>query len=874
MARGKGPLGRIADVGARALAKLRVVAGAKAGPPDRDDPERVEIEGFDVGDVLGSGGMGTVRRVRSLVTEEQYALKSARTSDLSDPNRTRAFLSEVETWIDVPDHPNIVKCRFFRTLPRGIGIFLEYVEGGTLKSRIDDGPLTDDEILDAAVQIAWALQQLHVLGLVHQDVKPGNILLGSGSVPRLTDFGLARAREIIEPAVGAQRDADPLVSAGGRTEAYCSPEQAEGSSLSGASDVWSFGLTLLTMHAGEVFWQHGAMGAQALARFAARANRGEARAIPQDVFRVLQDCLTFEPNGRPSMEEVAKRLAALHERTVTGPARIAPPVVAPSSKAQSPTMRETDWNLAHSWMAVALSDGHYGEELAAGNRFADRMTVADFDQARASFKESRGSFRAQAIAELAALQVVRDKLRCTQLFDHQIGDLAMQMGVLQERMDDPQGALAQFQAAEAVYRSQLDQGYYVFGGHIAEAALRQALVLRLFRPADVSDKLSEAVAMLSRMVEDIELKQFSAQYLKTRIAAVRWTAAAMRKDRQRLDWAAGFFEAEAKTLEKGVPEHNGASPYDWLDNADLQSLASYVTRARPDICPVDRYGKDRFIWVDRYLRERRDEFRRLQLRIQVSLGLAEVESARDRPGATLAAACRAAELVEGFEPEPWDLEACASLAEAHLLRAKALRRLDRLHEAMAASQDVQRWFAALDSDESRWVLGDGLLRCWTERALILEAFSRDHEALGAVEQAVLAGERELLGSEMHRLAPALAHARMVRGRLLSSQGRHQDAIASFDGATALLLGMFRGHVAEPRQADEFLLASRWKADALDGRADDLFGAGQFREAMQCWDEAIALWKDAPASDTAARQSLFAARARRADAERKLLRRDE
>jgi serine/threonine protein kinase len=98
------------------------------------------------------------------------------------------------------------------------------VEGGSLEAWIAERRLTQlDHILNVAIQFAWGLHAAHDLRLVHQDVKPGNVLMTPDGVAKVADFGLARAR-----AVAGEREArggqSVLVSYGGRTEEYCSPE--------------------------------------------------------------------------------------------------------------------------------------------------------------------------------------------------------------------------------------------------------------------------------------------------------------------------------------------------------------------------------------------------------------------------------------------------------------------------------------------------------------------------------------------------------------------------------------------------------------------------------------------------------------------------
>ncbi len=165
----------------------------------------------------------------------------------------RLFLDELQTWIDLPEHPHLTSCRFFRTVDVEVAIFAEFVEGGSLADWIHTGKLTRlEDLLDVAIQFAWGLHAAHEHGLIHQDVKPGNVLLTLQGLVKVSDFGLARARAAADLPMGNQAGQSILISCGGMTPAYCSPEQAAGRRLSRKTDVWSWGVSVLEMFIGEV----------------------------------------------------------------------------------------------------------------------------------------------------------------------------------------------------------------------------------------------------------------------------------------------------------------------------------------------------------------------------------------------------------------------------------------------------------------------------------------------------------------------------------------------------------------------------------------------------------------------------------------------
>lgn len=175
---------------------------------------------FEVERELGRGGMGKVYLVRSRTTGRKFAMKEAL---IKDNTQQKAFLAELQTWIDLPEHPNILACRFFRTVGNETLIFADYCEGGSLADWIAEGKLqTLEQKLDVAIQFAWGLHAIHERGLVHQDIKPGNVLMTKNGVPKVADFGLARAKQRMaatSAAKGAQSvgDAPVLVTSGGMT---------------------------------------------------------------------------------------------------------------------------------------------------------------------------------------------------------------------------------------------------------------------------------------------------------------------------------------------------------------------------------------------------------------------------------------------------------------------------------------------------------------------------------------------------------------------------------------------------------------------------------------------------------------------------------
>ncbi|NCC35469.1 MAG: hypothetical protein EOM24_26165, partial [Chloroflexia bacterium] len=184
---------------------------------------------------------------------------------------------------------------------------------------IAKGKLTGlEQILDVAIQFAWGLHAIHERGLIHQDVKPGNVLMTSDGVPMVTDFGLARARLRAADGGFVSPDLPPgqqsvLVSSGGMTPAYASPEQRSGKPLSRKTDIWSWGVSVLDMFMGGVSCPHGGhIAADVLANL---KESGQAEQwlpqVPDAIAVALGRCFDRDPAAR--WRDLAQSIEALKQ---------------------------------------------------------------------------------------------------------------------------------------------------------------------------------------------------------------------------------------------------------------------------------------------------------------------------------------------------------------------------------------------------------------------------------------------------------------------------------------------------------------------------------------------------------------------------------
>jgi len=169
-----------------------VTPGSRSGDTPTWSPGTVILDEYRVDEQVGRGGMGAVYRVSTLTEPvQEYAVKMLLASVRDDPAVRRMFLRELRNWVNLPGHTHITACRFFRTVRDQVVIFSEYIGGGSLHQWVRQRKLKDlKSILDVAIQMARGLQAAHDHRLVHQDIKPANVLMTEDGIAKLTDFGL------------------------------------------------------------------------------------------------------------------------------------------------------------------------------------------------------------------------------------------------------------------------------------------------------------------------------------------------------------------------------------------------------------------------------------------------------------------------------------------------------------------------------------------------------------------------------------------------------------------------------------------------------------------------------------------------------------
>ena len=197
---------------------------------------------YQVVGILGAGGMGQVYKVRNVISDRVEAMKVLLPDLVHQPDLADRFLREIKVQASL-EHPNIAGLHTAVRVDNQLLMLMEFVEGVTLDQKLKDGPLPAAEAVNYVMQVLAALEYAHARGVVHRDIKPGNMMLTPSGLVKLMDFGTARS---------ATDNKLTQTGTGVGSLYYMSPEQIQGVATPDArSDLYSVGVSLYELVTGK-----------------------------------------------------------------------------------------------------------------------------------------------------------------------------------------------------------------------------------------------------------------------------------------------------------------------------------------------------------------------------------------------------------------------------------------------------------------------------------------------------------------------------------------------------------------------------------------------------------------------------------------------
>ncbi|MEV0091564.1 protein kinase [Streptomyces sp. NPDC050738] len=269
---------------------------------------------YRLGEIIGQGGMGRVWQAADEILDRRVAIKEMRIDDLDAEDsriRRERTLREARATARI-DHPNVV--RVYDVVEEGdrLWIVMELVASRSLeKVLIEDGPLSPREAARVGMGLVAALREVHAVGVLHRDIKPGNVLLGPTGRIVLTDFGIAAIQDTTSLTVVGMLVGSPD---------YMAPERVGGRPQGPPSDLWSLGATLCAAVAGTSPFSRPTTLATL---HAVLYEEPELPSAAGPLAPVLAALLVKEPERRPSLDAVYERLEPIAAPpTVRAPAPV------------------------------------------------------------------------------------------------------------------------------------------------------------------------------------------------------------------------------------------------------------------------------------------------------------------------------------------------------------------------------------------------------------------------------------------------------------------------------------------------------------------------------------------------------------------------
>lgn len=317
-------------------------------------PTSTRLGPYEILAPLGAGGMGEVYRARDTRLDRTVAIKVLSSHLSSNPDFKQRFEREART-VSALNHENICTLHDIGHQDGTHYLVMEFIDGETLGERLKKGPLAANEVLRYSIQIADALDRAHKKGVIHRDLKPGNIMLTKSGV-KLLDFGLAKitaaqpASEVSQLVTHQHELTGQGMILG--TLQYMAPEQLEGKDADARTDIFAFGAVVYEMATGKKAFE-GTSQASLIAAILKEQPRPFAQTqplAPPSLERLVKTCLEKDPEDRwQSIHDVSSELRWISESSAQS-------VSIPARKTEIAKSSRTGWIVA---AMLALLFGGY-----------------------------------------------------------------------------------------------------------------------------------------------------------------------------------------------------------------------------------------------------------------------------------------------------------------------------------------------------------------------------------------------------------------------------------------------------------------------------------------------------------------------------------